>query len=87
MSRALPNCALCGTPLSKAAGRCILKWDALPGRPSIGWCDACGWGPKDPEFLRLKPDEALPAVESLVEPVLAAIEARGPGRVTWSKKP
>lgn len=85
MSRSLPLCALCGETL-RHKGRCLIKWTAKRGRPMIGWCESCDWGAKDPEFLRLRPQgNAGPADLAQVEPVLAAIEARGAGRVSWTK--
>ena len=81
MSRRLPNCAWCGTPLKKAKGALRIKWLRLPGVPEIGWCDDCDSGRKDPEFLKLRPDPNGPSDDAAVGPVLAAIEARGPDRV------
>lgn len=87
MSRALPNCALCGETL-KHKGRSILKWPTKTGRPMIGWCESCNWGATDPELLRLKPDGVAAASDaSQVDSVLAAIAQRGPGRVSWSRPP
>ena len=57
-----------------------LQWDALPGKPMIGWCEGCDFGVRDLLFQRLKPDENLPAIGELIEPTLVAIAARGPDR-------
>lgn len=81
MTRRLPNCAHCGTPLKKAKGRCVLKFQALPGRPSVGWCERCDWGLADPEFRRLRVDQTKPSAPGVAEAVLAAVAARGPDRV------
>ena len=83
MSRRLPNCAWCGTPLAKRTGRTILEYGSLPGHPSIGWCFA-----ESGNCDRL--DDAANGVwkrlkHGPVEPLLTEIAARGPGRVVRNK--
>ena len=78
MSRRLPLCAVCGGTLAGKA-RTILEYGSLPSHPSIGWHWAeSGSCMKDDDaknsmWARLKVGP--------VEPILAEIEARGPGRV------
>jgi hypothetical protein len=94
MTRALPNCAGCGTPLRKAKGFALYKYQGLDRKPNFGWCEACNWGDDDLEFRRLNPggenapgdtsSQATRRALRVLDRVIAAIEARGPGRVTWS---
>lgn len=84
MTRPLPNCALCGETL-RHKGRSVIKWAGRTGQPMIGWCENCDWGGKDPEFLRLKPQgDAGHSDPDVMDSVFEAIDARGPGRVTWA---
>lgn len=78
MGRKLPLCAYCGRSIVGGA-KTVLEYSSLPTHPSIGWHWAESGSCMDDDdkqnrmWARLKVGP--------VEPILAEIESRGPGRV------
>lgn len=76
MSDPKPDCALCGRPLRRCAS-ITYSWDTLPGEPAVGWHAG-------PEGCWNEDERARGVVGSDAETgaaLVAAIEARGSGRV------
>ena len=77
MARPLPMCAWCGGSLRKCA-KLLVRWTHLPGHPEVGWHYLAKTGDcHGDEQIGV----AARSSERDAPQVIAAIEARGAGRV------